>query len=109
MKKEWRQALLQGYWESDGNPIRNGMHATSISRKLILGIKNLEAGLGRASSISSHEPNRVCLIEGRRVNERTNYLINTYDRIRKSIICDRGYWAHMRKREDMRETTPCMR
>lgn len=104
MKKEWRQALLQGYWESDGNPIRNGMHATSISRKLILGIKTLEAGLGRASSISSHEPNRVCLIEGRRVNERTNYLINTYDRIRKSIICDRGYWAHMRKREDMRET-----
>lgn len=104
MPESWRRALLRGYWESDGNPTSNGMHATSVSKRLLLGIKMLEAGLGRPSSLSMHEPSRVkCVIERRVVNEKTNYMIATYDNPRQSVVCDTGYWGRVRKVEPGRK------
>lgn len=103
MREDWRRALLEGYWDSDGDRTSNSLHATSVSRQLLLGIKMLEAGLGRASSLSKHEPSRAkCVIEGRVVNEKTNYIINSYDRNRKSVLCEHGYWGHVNKIESGR-------
>lgn len=103
MREDWRRALLEGYWDSDGDRTSSGLHATSVSRKLLLGVKMLEAGLGRASSLSKHEPSRAqCVIEGRVVNEKTNYMINSYDRSRKSILCDEGFWGHVHRIESGR-------
>ena len=98
MKREWREALLRGYWDSDGDRTKNGMHATSVSKRLLLGVKMLAAGLGSPSGLSMHEPNRAqCVIEGRIVHERTNYMLATYDHPRKSIMTGLGYWGHVRE------------
>ena len=98
MKREWREALLRGYWDSDGDRTKNGMHATSVSKRLLLGVKMLAAGLGSPSGLSMHEPNRAqCGIEGRIVHERINYMLATYDHPRKSIMTGLGYWGHVRE------------
>ena len=74
------------------------MHATSVSKRLLLGVKMLAAGLGSPSGLSMHEPNRAqCVIEGRIVHERTNYKLATYDHPRKSIMTGLGYWGHVRE------------
>lgn len=97
MKREWREALLRGYWDSDGDRTKNGMHATSASKRLLLGVKMLAAGLGSPSGLSMHEPTRAqCVIEGRIVHERTDYMLATYDHPRKSIMTGLGYWGHVR-------------
>ena len=98
MKREWREALLRGYWDSDGDRTENGMHATSASKRLLLGVKMLAAGLGAPSGLSMHEPTRArCVIEGRIVNEKTNYMLTAYDHPRKSIMTELGYWGHVRE------------
>lgn len=98
MKREWREALLRGYWDSDGDRTENGMHATSASKRLLLGVKMLAAGLGAPSGLGMHEPTRArCVIEGRIVNEKTNYMLTAYDHPRKSIMTELGYWGHVRE------------
>jgi site-specific DNA-cytosine methylase len=98
MKQEWRQALLDGYTDSDGCPMPAGFHATSISRLLVLGIKALAAGLGLPGSISTVTINRPCaVIEGRKVHEHPQWSVSWYTKPRKSVVCDLGFWGHVRK------------
>lgn len=102
MKREWREALLAGYTDSDGCPLPNGAgwRAATVSRRLSIGVEMLAAGLGypgSASSIVNRRPSAV--IEGRIVNENPQYPVSWYTHARKSVLCNSGFWGHVRKIE----------
>ena len=103
LDREWRQALLDGYQDSDGCRVKSGWHATTVSHHLALGIKVLAASLGKSVSVSRHEPKREhAVIEGRVVQERPTWGITWYDRSRSSVIVERGFWGHVRSIESGR-------
>lgn len=103
LNREWRRALLDGYRDSDGHPTDHGWTANSVSRELILGMKALAASLGHSAGVFSVKKRREYgIIEGRVVNERPQWQLSVYDRSRKSVICERGYWGHVRSVESGR-------
>lgn len=98
MPREWRQALFDGYMESDGCKTYNGWHTSTISRRLAVSFKMLAASLGYTTSIVFVRNRRPCaIIDGREVNERDQYSINVYDRARSAVTCHQGYWGLVRK------------
>lgn len=99
MKREWRQALFDGYLESDGCILSNGKKTTSISLPLTTGMKILASGLGKASSVTYSMPKRkLCVIEGRIVNEHGFYSQTYYSNSRSALISKDGFWGLVRKK-----------
>lgn len=99
MKREWRQALFDGYLESDGCILSNGKKTTSISLPLTTGMKILASGLGKASSVTYSMPKRKsCVIEGRIVNEHGFYSQTYYNNSRSALISKDGFWGLVRKK-----------
>lgn len=99
MKREWRQALFDGYLESDGCILSNGKKTTSISLPLTTGMKILASGLGKASSVTYSMPKRKsCVIEGRIVNEHGFYSQTYYSNSRSALISKDGFWGLVRKK-----------
>ena len=98
MKREWSQALFDGYMDSDGCKTPNGWHATTISRRLAVSVKMLAASLGYTSStVLVHNRRPYAVIDGRKVNERDQYSTSIYDRARSAVPCLQGYWGLVRK------------
>lgn len=98
MKREWRQALFDGYMDSDGCKTDNGWKVSTISRRLAVSFKMLAASLGyTTSTVLVHNRRQFAVIDGRKVNERDQYSINVYDRARSAVVCDQGYWGLVRK------------
>lgn len=98
-KREWRQALFDGYLESDGCILSNGKKTTSISLPLTTGMKILASGLGKASSVTYSMPKRKsCVIEGRIVNEHGFYSQTYYNNSRSALISKDGFWGLVRKK-----------
>lgn len=94
MKREWRQALFDGYLESDGCILSNGKKTTSISLPLTTGMKILASGLGKASSVTYSMPKRKsCVIEGRIANEHGFYSQTYYNNSRSALISKDGFWG----------------
>lgn len=99
MKREWRQALFDGYLESDGCILSNGKKTTSISLPLTTGMKILASGLGKASSVTYSMPKRKsCVIEGRIANEHGFYSQTYYNNSRSALISKDGFWGLVRKK-----------
>ena len=99
MKREWRQALFDGYLGSDGCILSNGKKTTSISLPLTTGMKILASGLGKASSVTYSMPKRkLCVIEGRIVNEHGFYSQTYYSNSRSALISKDGFWGLVRKK-----------
>lgn len=99
MKREWRQALFDGYLESDVCILSNGKKTTSISLPLTTGMKILASGLGKASSVTYSMPKRKsCVIEGRIVNEHGFYSQTYYNNSRSALISKDGFWGLVRKK-----------
>lgn len=99
MKREWRQALFDGYLESDGCILSNGKKTTSISLPLTTGMKILASGLGKTSSVTYSMPKRKsCVIEGRIVNEHGFYSQTYYNNSRSALISKDGFWGLVRKK-----------
>lgn len=93
-----RRALFDGYMDSDGCVIANGWKATTVSRKLFVGMKMLAASLGYATSVTHvHNKRPYVEIEGRRVNEHDQWSFNVYDRSRSAVVCPQGFWGLVRK------------
>lgn len=98
MKREWRQAMFDGYRDSDGCVTNNGWHFTTISHGLFLGMKMLAASLGYATSVTPVVNKRPCaIIDGRRVHENPQWSFTVYDRSRSAVVCDQGFWGLVRK------------
>lgn len=96
MKKEYRQALLDGYLDADGASFENGYKSSTIDRALALGMKTLAATLGITTSVVRTENHRTCVIEGREVNEHANYCQTYYRSTRSSFFSDGGWYGKVR-------------
>lgn len=98
MKREWRQAMFDGYRDSDGCVTNNGWHFTTISHGLFLGMKMLAASLGYATSVTSVVNKRPCaIIDGRMVHENPQWSFTVYNRSRSAVVCNQGFWGLVRK------------
>lgn len=73
---ERKKALLEG-WFADGYADNNGnIKVTTVSRELVMGMAQIARDVyKRPVSVSRKTCNRVCVIEGRTVNERPQYCL----------------------------------
>ena len=96
MDRPLRAAMLQGYLDADGTNVDTGYKSTTISHKLSLGIKMLAGTLGMATSVTLSANERDAEIEGRKVNERPNYVSSHYKNSRSAFFADSGYYGLVR-------------
>ncbi|WP_375491153.1 DNA cytosine methyltransferase [uncultured Nostoc sp.] len=79
MQKDYREALLSGYLQTDGNRIKASITETyklsTISRKLAIGVKTLASTLGMSASMYLYQRPSTHVIEGRVVNQLPCYEI----------------------------------
>ena len=102
MDERFRAAMLAGYLDADGTVVSNGYKSTTINRKLSLGIKMLAGSCGMASSVTYQSNERAAVIEGRRINEHSNYVSSHYTNSRSAFFADCGYYGLVRKVEPCR-------
>jgi len=73
---EYRQQLLLGLIDSDGYRLKpHTVKITSISKKLILGVRLIAESLGYSTSVSHVKPPKTKVIEGRIVNQNNYYTV----------------------------------
>ena len=76
--EETQKMFLQGYIDGDGNKHKDGYTATTVSKKLALGIQLLLSTLGIKNHIYSHERPQKYTIEGRTVNQHKIFQVRFY-------------------------------
>jgi len=103
MSEKFRASMLSGYLDADGTKVRNGYKSTTINRSLSLGIKMLAGSLGMASSVTLNVNHRDATIEGRKVNERPNYVSSHYANSHSAFFADSGYYGLVRNVADARK------
>lgn len=103
MDEAFRREMLRGYLDADGTRVDNGYKSTTINRKLSLGVKMLAGSLGIATSVTFSVNDCDAVIEGRRVNERPNYVSGHYTNSRSAFFADSGFYGLVRKVGDGRK------
>lgn len=103
MSEEFRAAMLLGYEESDGTPVKSGFAASTVSRPLMLGMKAIAGSLGYSVSVSYIENDRKCVIAGREVNERGYYRSQYSKHPHSAFFEDCGFYGRVRKVEPCRQ------
>ena len=96
MNKRFREAMVQGYFESDGHRFDGGYKASTISRKLSIGMKMLCGSIGIPSSVTLVKGRGKTIIEGRVVNERESYVSSYYEKARSAFFADAGFYGKVR-------------
>ena len=101
MDRDLRQALLLGYLSADGSDTDYGWKASTVSRKLAVGLRLLAASLGMPVNTSLVNRNPSAIIEGRTVKQRPAYCISIYagTEIGKTTaeFADSMIWTKVRK------------
>ncbi|MFG1965731.1 Hint domain-containing protein [Nonomuraea sp. NPDC049028] len=77
MPRAWREALLDGYMSADGTKDAKYTRASTVSKKLAIGIRMLANSLGHVANLG-YQParKRQRVIEGRAVNERPTWTVS---------------------------------
>jgi DNA modification methylase len=103
IEMEKAKAMLDGYLSGDGHLVkyRDTYSATSISYNLILGLSFLvQRAYGAVASIHKGKPERDCIIEGRKVHAKQEYVISfsipKETRRNKPFILEDGAWKLVR-------------
>ena len=80
MSHKYRKILFDGIMDSDGwRKSDTSMKVTSISKRLILGIRMLAESLGYSTSVSYYKRPEKKVIEGRTVNQHDTYSVAIHD------------------------------
>ena len=80
MSHKYRKILFDGIMDSDGwRKSDTSMKVTSISKRLILGIRMLAESLGYSTSVSYYKRPEKTVIEGRTVNQHDTYSVAVHD------------------------------
>lgn len=85
MKKEFREALLDGYRFADGSDYKDGFRITTISKSLAIGMKLLAQSLGWNVCLYRYEIERDTRIEGWAVNEKPQWQIVAHSKSRSAF------------------------
>lgn len=90
MSSEYREDLLCGYLDTDGCIQSSGWKASSVSRSLAYGLRDLAQSLGMIASIGFVKKQKKTVIENRVVNQRDYWSVVAYDadKSRKSRMLD---------------------
>lgn len=96
MDEHFRASMLKGYLDADGTIAANGYKSTTINRKLALGIKMLAGSCGMTTGVTYIVNERDAVIEGRRVNERPNYISSHYKNPRSAFFADSGFYGRVK-------------
>jgi DNA (cytosine-5)-methyltransferase 1 len=92
-------ALLDGYATGDGSPWQGGWRSTTVSRALALGIAMLvQVANGLVASIRETHVPTTTLIEGRTVQQRTQYQVVVPPRNRSAFVEGHLGWKLVRSR-----------
>lgn len=105
---EIKKMFLQGYIEGDGNKYKDGFTATTISKKLALGLQLLLSSIGYKNHIYLSKRPRKHIIEGRVVNQHDVYQVRFYPRqpykqekiIQKKLQIEDNYVYNMEVADD---------
>jgi len=104
---KYRQSLLDGYISADGFINQDGAYsATTVSKKLGLGIRLVAESLGFASALYFSKTKPKTTIEGRVVNQRDFYTVR-YATIKKQTSRTEAYgvsWGKVRKVSEGRKS-----
>ncbi|MCW5597677.1 MAG: hypothetical protein KIT80_23505 [Chitinophagaceae bacterium] len=116
LSKEKSKALLDGYLSGDGHLIedRNRWSATSVSKKLLLGVSILaHRAYGAIASICEGKEPGKTIIEGREVNTKQEWVISfdiEPNKRKKQFILDDGAWKKVKAFDHVGEVeTWCLR
>lgn len=77
MPRAWREALLDGYLSADGTTDAKYTRASTVSKKLAIGIRMLANSLGHVANLG-YQParKRQRVIDGRAVKERSTWTVS---------------------------------
>jgi len=75
---EIKKMFLQGYMDGDGNKYKDGYTATTVSKKLALGLQLLLSSLGCKNHIYFNKRPEKYIIQGRMVNQHDTYQVRFY-------------------------------
>ena len=75
---EIKKMFLQGYMDGDGNKYKDGYTATTVSKKLALGLQLLLSSLGCKNHIYFNKRPEKYIIQGRIVNQHDTYQVRFY-------------------------------
>ncbi|MBT1161789.1 Hint domain-containing protein [Bifidobacterium sp. SO1] len=103
MRKEWRDALIRGYRDSDGSKTKNGWTALSVSENLILGMKTLMLMEGKGVSLSSYQAHRAHYLRGGLVKDSRTYNLAIFDHSKLGFIRPDSFWGRVRRAEEGRK------
>lgn len=97
-----RQALLDGYVDTDGHLLRSGFRIASTSSALAYGVRDLVQTLGMVGSVRFVKTPDTCHIEGREVSQRDYWTISA-TRDAASPTSRRRHSLLLRKTKSFRE------
>lgn len=99
-----KKALYEG-WLADGYKAEDGAtHVTTVSERLALDMAQIARdAFKRPVSIRKATPNRVCVIEGRKVNERPQYRVSVSPKCRYGFYEDGILWCNVKSIERRNE------
>ena len=92
-----KKALLEG-WFADGYKDKNGsIKVTTVSKSLAMDMAQLARDVYRCPvNISRKKCNRICIIEGREVNERPQYCVTISNSKRYGFFKDGIVWCNIK-------------
>lgn len=95
LEYERKKALYEGYFSADGHKEKNGaMRMTTTSEQLAAGIAQIARDVfHRPVSISRKTSKRICVIEGRQVNEHPLYCVTVSPDERYGYYKDGFIWC----------------
>ena len=95
---ERKKALLDG-WYCDGYRADNGsVRVTTVSKMLALGMAQIARDAYKTTvSISKKTANRICVIEGRKVNERPQYCVTIPSYNKQGEFGGDFVWCNIKK------------
>lgn len=96
MPVELKRALLDGYFYADGHAYAGHKKATTISKALAHGIKLMSQCSGFSTMIGMYIVNPTTVIEGRTVNQRTQWQIACYDKSTSQFRLGDFIWGRVR-------------
>ena len=102
LDKARAKALIDGYFSGDGHREKRNkeIRATTVSKSLALGIALLaQRAYGVVASVREQRVKPKTIIEGRIVNQRTQYIISIPDRNRSAFVENEYGWKLIRESE----------
>lgn len=107
LNPELARSLLDGYLSADGHFVEKYQRSTasSVSRALLLGMAMIaQRAMGVVASVYAGRPAGTCVIQGRTVNTRQDWILSIPPRNVSGMILPDGAWKKVRSVDSVGES-----